>query len=192
MSGTMGTGPSGREEVAIEPPPEPEPEPEWLRGEDGWYFGDIDGEGETMCWMASRRLSSPERQQRSSSAMDTTRPRLKLQNRSQLPPRAQSVGLPPLEDKNMIPRGGSPGDGVSFAAGTKNAADNSVSHTQLQLDVPLAASGRTAKAASAGGSIAAGAAQQQAARLPRLAGHLHVPPVALAQAQAQAQKGRVY
>ena len=191
QTGTMGTGPSGREEVPVEPPPEPEPEPEWLRGEDGWYFGDVDGEGETMCWMASRRLSSPERQQaRSVSAMDTARPRLQLQNRSQLPPRAQSVGLPPLDDKRLgAPRGESPGSGgVSFAAGTKNAADNSVSHTQLQLDVPLAAGGRAAKA----GSVAASAAQQQAARLPRLAGHLHVPPVALAAAQAQAQKGRVF
>jgi hypothetical protein len=41
-------------------------------------------------------------------------------------------------------------------------------------------------------SIAATAAQQQAARLPRLAGHLHVPPAALQQAQAQVQKGQVY
>jgi hypothetical protein len=235
--GTMGTGPSGREADAgaeSEPAFEPEPEPEWLRGDDGWYFGDVDGEGETMCWMASRRLSSPERSAaeragrvRSLSALGHSssggqqqaagggggpgHPRLQLTNNSGHgngygPPRSQSVGLPPLGDK------AAQAQGVSWAAEAHvQEVSMTVSKNSLQLDVPAAVAPNATTTRGGGGgrgapqvmpqsgggvggkqSIAATAAQQQAARLPRLAGHLHVPPAALQQAQAQVQKGQVY
>ena len=83
-AGTMGTAARLDDGPAEPPPPEPEPEPEpeWLRGDDGWYFGDVDNEGETMCWMASRRVSSPER---SASALGESG-RLRLTNGAPKPP----------------------------------------------------------------------------------------------------------
>lgn len=224
------TGPAGQDSVeqSQEVVLEPEPEPEWLRGDDGWYYGDIDGEnGETMCWMASRRLGSPVR------GRATREPRLQLTD-NVLPPRAQSVpagvGLPPLGapsaagggkaevDKNAG-RSVQANQSVSWVEGhtkSSHGASRTLTKSSLELEVPQSPSApkssggkgsggvRQGTAASASVSASAGSGsislaatsasiqQAQAARLPRLAGHLHVPPAALQQAQAQAQKGQVY
>ena len=198
-----------RTEREPEEPPQaaPDPEPEWLRGDDGWYFGDIEADGETMCWMASRRLESPERARiaQQLAGGNPEHPRLQLTNNG-LPPRAQSVpagvGLPRLaaaqrekEDKNATR---SSVQGVSWAEGTaRNEASIRVSKSvsSLELAVPQSPPELKIGGKSKAISLAASAASlqhAQAARLPRLGGHLHVPPAALQQAQEQARKGKVY
>jgi hypothetical protein len=160
-----------------------------------------------MCWMASRRLGSPERVARelsSNGGGNLNYPRLQLADNI-LPPRSQSVpvgmGLPPLgaaagDDKNAG-RSVQASQSITWAEGhAGNDVSTRVSKTSLQLEVPQALplkSGGKAKArATSVATSAAGLQHAQAARLPRLAGHLHVPPAALQQAQTQARKGQVY
>ena len=189
-AGTMGTA-ARLDDGPAEPPP-PEPEPEWLRGDDGWYFGDVDNEGETMCWMASRRVASPER---SASALGESG-RLQLTNGApKPPPRSQSAGLPPLNRDERKDKDGAPA-GVSWSASVGEAGAErrpegrsskpaEASVVQLDVTVPASSAGKGAKL-GASGSIFRNS-EAQGARLPRLAGHLHVPPCALQQAQQHAR-----
>ena len=88
--------------------------------------------------------------------------------------------------------------GVSWAEGTaRNEASIRVSKSvsSLELAVPQSPPELKIGGKSKAISLAASAASlqhAQAARLPRLGGHLHVPPAALQQAQTQARKGKVY